>query len=176
MRLFSLLCLWLLLPQANRSPDWCTCNDGGPFLTVAPPTSLVALVKVNKYTSFRDIQGKNLPLSMQAEIVDIYKGKETRQQIIVWGDNGAQCRPYLSQFKENNYYVIAFDSISSKNTLSRVKEYYISDCGTYWLTVDSVNKIATGRISERSNSLKLYEIMQKLLANDQRLRSTDQDH
>ena len=36
---------------------------------------------------------------MTVEIIKKYKGKETRKTIKIWGDNGAECRPYISNFK-----------------------------------------------------------------------------
>ena len=42
-------------------------------------------------------------MSMEVEIIEIYKGEETRKSVIVWGDIGNLCRPYLSAFKEGQY-------------------------------------------------------------------------
>ena len=47
-------------------------------------------------------------MSMEVEILDIYKGTEERKSVTVWGDPGHLCRPYLSTFKEGGNYIIAF--------------------------------------------------------------------
>ena len=39
-------------------------------------------------------------MSMEVEIMDIFKGKEIRKKITVWGDIGNLYRPYLEIFKE----------------------------------------------------------------------------
>lgn len=66
----------------------CDCNYQGAFLKVAPNTKLVALVKVTKYLLYEDIYDKKTPMSMEAEIIETYKGSETRKTVIIWGDNG----------------------------------------------------------------------------------------
>jgi hypothetical protein len=77
----------------------CDCESQGHFLTVAPKSKLVALVKVNRYLTLKKIYEKQTPMSMEVEIVKVYYGQELRKTIIVWGDNGNQCRPYLNFFK-----------------------------------------------------------------------------
>ena len=81
---------------------------------------------------------------MEVEIVKVYYGQETRKTVIVWGDSGNLCRPYLSIFKIDNYYVIAFEQDSKENA----SEYAISNCGDYWLTADNEKKVATGAVSK----------------------------
>ena len=46
---------------------------------------------------------------MEVEITEVYKGTESRKNVTVWGDPGHLCRPYLSTFKEGEFYVIAFN-------------------------------------------------------------------
>ena len=127
----------------------CDCVSQGHFLTVAPKSKLVALVKVNSYLTFKNIYDKPTPMSMEVEIVKVYFGQETRKTVTVWGDNGNLCRPYLSIFKTDNYYVIAFEQDSKGNPL----DYAISNCGDYWLTADNEKKIATGAVSEKQNQI-----------------------
>jgi len=88
----------------------CDCNYNGNFLKMQKRTPLVALIKVTKYLTFDTIYNKIIPMSMEVEVINKYKGKETRKTFTVWGDNGILCRPYLSEFKEGMYYIIAFDS------------------------------------------------------------------
>ncbi len=145
----------------NQNAFACDCDYQGEFLTVAPKTELVALIKVTRYLSFnfKDVYGKLVPQAMEAEIITIYKGKETRQTIIVWGDNGAECRPYLSVFNVGGYYVIAFDKNSGDST---TKDYYISNCGTYWLSVDKNLESASGAVSKIHDKIKLIDLKAKL--------------
>jgi hypothetical protein len=133
----------------------CDCESQGDFLSVAPKSKLVALVKVNSYSTFKDIYDRPTPMSMEVEIVKVYHGQEIRKTVTVWGDNGNLCRPYLSIFKTENYYVIAFEQDSKENPL----EYAISNCGDFWLNADYEKKIATGPVSEKQNEVAFTELM-----------------
>ena len=104
-RFFALI---LIMALARPNVFACSCNYGGPFLKMAPRTTLVALVKVTKFLTFKNIYNSKTPMSMEVEIIDIYKGAESRKTITVWGDPGNLCRPYLDTFKEGQAYVIAF--------------------------------------------------------------------
>ena len=124
----------------------CDCDSQGEFLTVAPKTKLVALVKVTKYLTFKDIYEEKIPMSMEAEIIEVYKEKEARKKVIVWGDIGYLCRPYLSKFEVGKFYVIAFEggSDGSKGFAhinEKLSDYSISVCGDYWLNVDIKNEL-----------------------------------
>ncbi|HET6995637.1 MAG TPA: hypothetical protein VFI06_11680 [Chitinophagaceae bacterium] len=175
-RITTLLGFWLIFPQAKQLAPACECNSNGPFLTVAPKAALVSLVKVNRFLSYQNISDIKTPLSMEAELVDLYKGQEKRRLITVWGDNGILCRPYLSAFKEGNYYVIAFDSTGRRSGDEKKGDYWISICGTYWLSVDTAARKATGSIDDRNSSLELSKIRQHLIENDHKLRSMEQDN
>lgn len=132
----------------------CDCESQGNFLTVAPKSKLVALVKVNRYLTFKNIYDKQTPMSMEVEIIKTFHGQESRKTVTDWGDNGIQCRPYLSIFKKENYYVIAFDHDSKENPL----DYAISNCGDYWLTADNEKKIAIGPVSEKLNQITFSDL------------------
>lgn len=134
----------------------CDCESQGHFLTVAPKSELVALVKVNNYLTFKNIYNEQTPMSMEVEIVKVYHGQETRKTVTVWGDNGILCRPYLSIFKPDNYYVIAFEQNSKENP----SDYAISNCGDYWLTADNEKKIATGQVSEKQNEISFSNLLE----------------
>ena len=133
----------------------CDCESEGGFLKVAPLTPFVALVKVSKYLTFKDIHGTPTPMSMEIEIIDIYKGKESRKKVIVWGDDGAMCRPYLSRFEMGKYYVIAFEG-------SQVGDYSISICGEYWLTVSENMLFASGILMKQQDEIKLTDLKRSL--------------
>lgn len=132
----------------------CDCESQGHFLKVAPKTKLVALVKVNRYLMSANIYDKPTPMSMEVEIVKVYYGQETRKTVTVWGDNGNLCRPYLSIFKTDKYYVIAFEQDSKENP----SDYSISNCGDYWLTADNEKEIATGPVSENQKEIAFSDL------------------
>jgi hypothetical protein len=132
----------------------CKCVSQGHFLKVAPKSKLVALVKVNRYLTFENIYDKQIPMSMEVEVIKVYQGYETRKTITVWGDNGNQCRPYLNIFKTDKYYIIAFEHDSKENA----SDFAISICGDYWLTADNEKEIATGPVSEKQNQITYSDL------------------
>ncbi|HSU49685.1 MAG TPA: hypothetical protein VLJ41_03820, partial [Segetibacter sp.] len=73
----------------------CDCVYNGPFKEMSKHVEFVSLVKVTRFLSFKNIDGVQMPLAMQAKIIRTYKGKEKRTTITIWGDNGNLCRPYL---------------------------------------------------------------------------------
>ena len=129
----------------------CDCDYNGTFLELAPKTKLVALVKVKKYLTFENIfnitHDVKIPMSMKVEIIEIYRGKERRKTVKVWGDSGNLCRPYLAEFELDKYYVIAFykgmrGSKEYGHKKEKKTDYSISICGEFWLDVDIKEGIA----------------------------------
>lgn len=101
----------------------CDCDWAGDFLTAGVKQNLVVKVKIiGHYKHHQDINEK-----MTVEIIEKYKGKETRKTITVWGDNGMECRPYVDYFKKGQLYFLALTKIG--------KDYYLSNCGEFYLTV-----------------------------------------
>jgi hypothetical protein len=159
--------LIILLFLTKKVAFACDCNFQGEFLKVAVKTEFVALVKVTKYLTYKDIYGKQTPRSMEVEIREVYKGTETRKTITVWGDNGTLCRPYLSQFHVGKFYVIAFykGSDGSKGNAhkdEKITDYSISNCGYYWLKADVKKQIATGSVTEKQTKIKFTDLKAQL--------------
>ena len=108
---------------------------------------------------------------MEVEIVQVYKGKENRKTVIVWGDIGNLCRPYLSEFKKGQYYVIGFDkgNFGRGHPDEKYKDYSISICGAYWLTVDFDKSNVSGDIDSENrtiSTISLSELKSRLTKND----------
>lgn len=142
----------------------CDCDSLGSFLTVAPQTDMVALVKVKSYLTYKDMYGAVIPMSMEVEIIEVYKGTEIRKTVTIWGDNGSQCRPYLSIFKPDQYYVIAFYKAKARrgNTGEQETDYTISICGDFWLSVNYEEQFAWGGVSDKLTEIKLEELKKEL--------------
>ena len=145
----QILIFGTLVSFITKNDTPCDCDYKGPFLEIAKHTPLVALIKVTRYLTFKDISQSKIPLSMDVELIEIYKGRENHKNITVWGDNGILCRPFLSEFKEGQYYVIAFyiDRNDQNNT-----EYEISSCGAYWLNVDFINSTVSGDVNSKDRT------------------------
>ena len=160
----------LLLTIATTKVLACDCDYGGSFVKMAPHTQLVALVKVSKFLTFKDIYGEKTPMSMEVEIVETYKGIENRKTITVWGDPGHLCRPYLSTFKEEQYYVIAFyrGYPNHGHNNEKATDYSISNCGAFWLTADIEKKVVLGDINSsdrKSQTMHLARLISELAKN-----------
>ena len=167
MRRIAKYMLTLSLLLAGRPVFACDCRSQGEFLTVAPKSEFVALVRVTRYLSFKSIYNQQTPMSMEVEVVDVYKGAETRKKLIIWGDIGNLCRPYLSQFDTSKHYVIAFYKASdgSKGHVhkdERPTDYAISSCGDYWLKADIGKQKAVGVVAKKLNEIRLSELKAKL--------------
>ena len=145
----------------------CDCDSQGAFLTVAPKTEMISLIKVIRYLTFKEISDKPTPISMEVEIVEIFKGQEKRKKITVWGDNGYLCRPYLNIFEIGKYYVIAFDRGSVMTDINSTQaemktDYFVSNCGDFWLCVDIDKQIATGAVTDKQNEIGLKDLKNRL--------------
>lgn len=160
-RLYFLFFLFLFAATLKAYP--CDCNYMGSFIKVTSYTSLTALVKVKKYLSSRDIYNIKTPMSMEVEIIEVYRGVEVRKTVIVWGDNGALCRPYLSQFKEGKQYVMSFftGTYGGSHAEEKASDYAIANCGAYWLPVDVEHSTVTGDI-DSDNRTKSTTSLAKL--------------
>lgn len=151
----------------------CDCESQGDFYKVSPNTHLVALVKINKYLTFKDIYDSPTPMSMEVEIREVFKGVDNRKTVKVWGDVGHLCRPYLNQFSVDSLYVIAFQKGEKGSEFGHLSEtendYSISNCGEYWLKVNSDSNIEINKLRSFYNRTKdlsptdFKEIFQKAL-------------
>ncbi len=157
-KIFFLLVLFFMAQKITA----CSCNYQGSFLKLAPKTTLIALVKIKEWTNYTSAADrKNFAMAMKVKIIATYQGKSGTKIIEVWGDNGAQCRPYISNFTVGQYYVIAFSRIGN----TPEGNYYINNCGCYWLKADKKSKTVTGDISsnnQTSSTLSFKELAQKL--------------
>jgi len=130
----------------------CECKNDCSFSIIASESDFVALVKVIEYPDYLDkkIIGYNqkMPFSMIVEVIEKYKGSEKRKRIKIWGDNGALCRPYISQFEIGSYYVIAPNKINSE--LEKLNnDYDFFSCNTDYLKVNFENKTAHGEYTKK---------------------------
>jgi hypothetical protein len=156
-----ILGLFLFASTANA----CECRIRGSFLEVAPKSKLVAHIKVKRYIYNKDHFDQQFPEKMEAEVIQVYQGKESRKNIIIWGAKGLDCRVLISQFKEGESYLIGFESeIELKEGNEKVLDYYISSCGTFVLSIEKQNNriYAFGDIGKEKERMRLNEV-KKLL-------------
>jgi hypothetical protein len=159
--------LLFLFIAITKQQNACSCDSRGSFLEVAYKTKFVALVKVLKYKSFNTHSNKT-PLTMEVEIINRYIGEEKKNKIVVWGDNGIQCKPYVSNFKIGDYYIIAFDKENQN-------DYTISNCGEFWLTTNFKTKEGFGNFRNGLKSLS-FEIIKKRLKENLKFELKSEDY
>ena len=137
----AIIILTIFLSLLTIKTYACDCESQGNFYKVSPNSDLVALVKITKYLTFKDIYDSPTPMSMEVEILEVFKGVDNRKTIKVWGDVGHLCRPYLNQFSLDSLYVIAFQKGEKGSGFGHLNEtendYSISNCGEYWLKASS---------------------------------------
>jgi hypothetical protein len=137
----------VLLPISSYA---CSCADNGSsFVQIAKRSKLVIRGKVTEYHWRKDDKNINgIPLSMTVDVKEIYQGTTKLSKVIVWGDNGIICRPYVTQFPIGTEWVLAL----SEDSWTKKGELAISACGAYWLSVQRNNVI--GKVTKGSSNAK----------------------
>ena len=158
--------LLVIIPSLSALGCSCSFAWNDSFSRTAKNSEFVALVKVISFDEYLEDEilgheGK-MPYSMTVEIIKKYKGDENRDKIRIYGDNGVLCRPYLSEFEINAYYLIA--PIQLKN--SPETEYDFFACRTDYLKVDSTKNKAFGNYSLIRNEIDLSTFEKKLKQGD----------
>lgn len=146
----------------------CSCsrawNDS--FKLIAKKSEFVALVKILSFDEYleRGIidYDEKMPFSMTVEVIQKYKGEEKRKKIKIWGDDGMLCRPYLSDFKINSYYLIAPNPLDNASKT----DYDFFSCRTDYLKVDMSTKKAYGKYSLIRHQIDISDFERKLKNGD----------
>jgi hypothetical protein len=133
--------LWLT-PSAYA----CSCADNNhSFIQNTENAKLVIRGKVLAYHWYKEDKTKTRPpLAMTVAVKEVYAGAATSKTIMVWGDDGIMCRPYVIQFPVGTEWVLAL----SPDSWSKKGELAISGCGEYSLKVNGSN--VTGKVTDRS--------------------------
>lgn len=146
--------LFVVLTQALSALS-CDCLTEGPFLLRGVQADAIVRGFVTQHSELSD---RGIYCAMKVKVLDVLRGDISDPEITVWGDNGAQCRPYVSTFPVNTEWIFA---IYRQPEPSRGHNYIISICGAYWLRVESSNVV--GRIhSEEETSLSLNQFIATL--------------
>ncbi len=143
----------------------CSCGWDGPFLEVWADADLVVKVKVTSYGPKLE-HGENLYESMRVEVLEVIKGEEEKTSLVVYGDPGNLCRPYITphRFSLGKIYALAIYPIDMDISTSN-DGYAISICGENWLSIHD-NEIS-GRIRNDNKETMLYETFLSILKGDE---------
>ena len=127
----------------------CYCDWAGSFFKWAPKSDLVAVVKVTQYLTYVDKDGYQLPLSMEVEIIHKLLGNDVRDKVIIWGDEGWMCRPYLDQFEIGSTWAIIL-YYNDGYFGGKTDDYFTTYCFEAFMPV--VNDTVTGYINSPINA------------------------
>ncbi|MCM4166041.1 MULTISPECIES: hypothetical protein [unclassified Arenibacter] len=162
----NILLVITMLISINSFACDCQCKGDCSFSVISDTREFVALVKVIEYTSYIDHQiigyDKKMPLTMTVEIIKTYKGTESREKITIWGDNGNQCRPYLSEFEIGECYLIAPNLLDYDSEIGAKNDYDFFSCHSDFILVDFDKKIALGEYSRKRKEISLEEFEREL--------------
>ena len=121
----------------------CSCAPSkSSFVQLTQRSELVIRGRVVEYRwNKEDTEHKIRPLAMIVEVQEVYKGAIKPGKISVWGDNGMQCRPYITQFSIETEWVLSL----SKDPWTEKGELAVSACGEHWLQVKGSNVVGKVR-------------------------------
>ena len=97
------------------------------------------------------------------EVIKKFRGDELKDTIVVWGDYGNNCRPYIHTFQPETNWILAL----KKNPSPDASGYIITICGEYYLPV--VNGIVTGCVISKDQNAEKKEFelaeIEKIITN-----------
>jgi hypothetical protein len=150
----STLLFFIIFSCYQNQVTACGCNVERPFLQTSTDAALIAVVEIQDYISYDKMMGEDVPVSMSVKIKKVLKGFETRSEIIVWGNNGLMCSPYLSIFEVGSEWVMTFrNSPIEAYKNAKTSDYGLSNCGEHFM------KLERGVIRGLIKNMKNYQSM-----------------
>lgn len=132
-KLFQILFLSVALNILATPARSCSCS--GPFL-------FCETIKFYQSTSKRvrlvikGIKVSEIAHGMKIRIIDTIAGVPANDTVMVWGDDGFNCRWYVSQFKTSDTMIFSLpytDMTGGGASLEKPTDYMISSCGTFYM-------------------------------------------
>jgi len=166
--------LFFVLLSGIQISFGCDCDPSPTFEDVSKTSKIVVLAKVLGYSAMKEINYTDyhskperqvkeaVPLSMNVEILTLFKGVELRDTITLWGDYGNLCRPYLNKFEVGKQYIFALfvgRNFLVENYGESTDDYFVTNCGDGWMNYEPLTKKGTGL----SNGIKLEYTFDELL-------------
>ncbi len=136
MKRITLIFLMILISRTFSVA--CTCGGPDNFCTTITKQPDILIIKGVKVS--QRLHG------MKMKILEVLNGNESNDTIMVWGDNGALCRVYASNFNVSDTLILALDEIISGGSIEKVGDYSLSICGKFYLNV--VNDTVIGTITD----------------------------
>lgn len=131
----------------------CDCKSLGNFASANQLADLVVYGQIIDYQDYDTAyNGQILKRSMLFEITEKWRGIERRDTVIIWGDGGMDCRPYISHFDLGSKWVLALMQFDYRGR----KDYEISECGEFYMPV--VHQQVKGRMYNGNRKQKSFSL------------------
>lgn len=126
----------------SQPPVNCDCLWQGPFSQIIDNADLIVSGEVIGR------KGNSADFNISQTYFDrAVNFKEFQPTIRLWGDDGKQCRPAIDQFPKGTQWLLAlnkitetvaggFDPNTPNVSYGRINDYYLSQCGVYWLPIN----------------------------------------
>jgi hypothetical protein len=126
-------------PALAQPPENCECLWHGSFSKVVSRADLIISGQV------LSSKGNSADIAIDRILYDRGRNnKEFNPVIRIWGDNGKLCRPPISEFPPQTEWLLALHKITDdveggfnphtpNISYGRINDYYLSQCGAYWL-------------------------------------------
>jgi hypothetical protein len=161
MKHISALIIGLSMFLFDRPTSACSCMIQASFIQNTTRAELVVRGKVIEHNWYKNGLREDRPLSMTIEVNEVYKGKIKSRKVIAWGDNGMQCRRYVSGFPIGTEWVFAL----SQDLRGEKAELEISSCGENSLRVKGntvVGKVKDGNYKAKTQVMSLPNFRKQL--------------
>ncbi|PWJ33239.1 hypothetical protein [Sediminitomix flava] len=109
----------------SHSSFACSCKWLGDFFEASKKMDLIVKAEVIEKLK----EDEPFDTIMRIKILEKYKGNEEQNEILVYGDKGADCLAYISEFELGEVYYLAL----GKSLISNDK-YLQGNCGELYLT------------------------------------------
>ncbi len=118
----------------------CTCNGNASFYQVARAAPVVVRAIVVEHKALDRGYRPNLATHMELRVLDVLKGVVPGDRILVAGDVGNLCRPYVSGFAKGTEWYFVLAPLAALR--DGIPEFAISVCGTHWRRVTDESRKA----------------------------------
>lgn len=157
-----LLIALLFLTLPNSAIHACSCIWGGPFADVAAESELVLKGKILGYGPVLDVNFESPATvyeSMTIQVTEVIHGKYKSKTLVVLGDRGIDCRPYITQsrFPKKSDILLALRT-PKKDVVP------LSSCGEYSIQLKREDAIGKKWIDLKqvSYTVPLEELLAKI--------------
>ena len=154
---FKHIFLILILSLYSINSFSCSCDDMGGFAYSSQYSDAIGVFEFLENDSIGIYGDIDAPFSKKVKLIKQIRGRNILDTITVFGDYGADCRPYISTFKNGEKWLLALNKL---DTISN--SYEISSCGTFYLKIQQkqiIGNILGKPYNPSKDSLNLNQLI-----------------